>query len=177
MKLDPDTATSIELTRAEALVLHDWLSRHEDLPSRLPRDHSSRPNPAHNRLEPDVITGIMPDSALPYPARHRVVLMASESASADTPRGEVRQRHGSGQAAPPATIVPTSWRWPLGSVGPRGGRLEVEVTGDMGGRRVGVRSRCVPWSPGVCLSPGRRRLAGAKSVNQLSHCGSRPTAG
>ncbi len=30
MKLDPDTATSIELTRAEALVLHDWLSRHED---------------------------------------------------------------------------------------------------------------------------------------------------
>jgi integrase len=29
MKLDPDTATSIELTRAEALVLHDWLSRHK----------------------------------------------------------------------------------------------------------------------------------------------------
>jgi integrase len=29
MKLDPDTSTSIELTRAEALVLHDWLSRHK----------------------------------------------------------------------------------------------------------------------------------------------------
>jgi len=29
MNLDPDTATSIELTRAEALVLHDWLSRHK----------------------------------------------------------------------------------------------------------------------------------------------------
>jgi hypothetical protein len=30
MNLDPDTATSIELTRAEALVLHDWLTRHKD---------------------------------------------------------------------------------------------------------------------------------------------------
>ena len=30
MKLDPETSTSIELTRAEALVLHDWLSRHKD---------------------------------------------------------------------------------------------------------------------------------------------------
>lgn len=29
MNLDPDTATSIELTRAEALVIHDWLSRHQ----------------------------------------------------------------------------------------------------------------------------------------------------
>jgi len=27
--MDSDTASSIELTRAEALVLHDWLSRHE----------------------------------------------------------------------------------------------------------------------------------------------------
>ena len=30
MNLDPDTATSIELTRAEALVIFDWLSHHED---------------------------------------------------------------------------------------------------------------------------------------------------
>jgi len=30
MNLDPDIATSIELTRAEALVLHDWLTRHKD---------------------------------------------------------------------------------------------------------------------------------------------------
>ena len=30
MKLDPETDTSIELTRAEALVIHDWLSRHKD---------------------------------------------------------------------------------------------------------------------------------------------------
>lgn len=30
MKPDPDNNTSIELTRAEALVLHDWLSRHKD---------------------------------------------------------------------------------------------------------------------------------------------------
>ena len=30
MNLNPDNNTSIELTRAEALVIFDWLSRHED---------------------------------------------------------------------------------------------------------------------------------------------------
>ena len=29
MTFDPDAATPIELTRAEALVLFDWLGRHE----------------------------------------------------------------------------------------------------------------------------------------------------
>jgi site-specific recombinase XerD len=41
MKLDPDTTTSIDLTRAEALVLHDWLSRHKHTGT-TPGDHTEQ---------------------------------------------------------------------------------------------------------------------------------------